>query len=373
MPGLAPILTALAIAVGFTIAAAIPRAILERDLRYQQVALVEGASTTIAALLCAALVAAGDAGIWGVVAFHVALQGLRALAFVLLTRRRFAFDGQWRRAVPLMRFGGWVLASNVINFAARNAQSLLIGAALGVTAVGLYGMAYQIMILPLMALAWPASGVLLATLSRLRESKNPNGGDTAFVQPVLALSMLTATITFPLMCWVAIGLAFPVHQLLAPPWHRALPLITALAPLGAIQALASYNGSVLIARGHARLQFHINLASSLVLLGGFVVSLRYGLHAFALTYLAVGTIVAAGQIWAKLRAARVPVAEYLRALSVPALATAVGAAAAAIHGTDPQDWSGWAGMSLAYAAGVLGVNALGRRPIARAVRDLLPA
>ena len=372
MPGLAPVLAALAVAVAFTIAAAIPRALLERDLRYQQVALVEGGATMVGALVCIGLVGVAQVGIWGVVAFHVSLQGVRALAFLVLTSGRYRLDGQWRRVLPLMGFGGWVLASNVINFAARNAQSLLIGTALGVTAVGLYGMAYQVMILPLMALAWPASGVLLATLSRLAQRAPETSDRSSFASPVLALSLLTATITFPLMAWLSIGLDFPVAALLDPAWHRAVPLITVMAPLGAVQALAAYNGAVLIALGHARLQFHVNLASSAILLVGFALALPFGLHTFALTYFVVGAAVASGQIAAKVWGAGISFHAYARTLAIPALATLAGLIAAGLYDIHPGTWPRWMGMTLIYTCTVLAVNAFGRRPIVRAVKGLLP-
>lgn len=373
MPGLEAVLAALAFAVACTIAAAIPRAMLERALRYQQIAMVEGGATIMAGLICALLIAAAGAGIWGVIAFHVTLQGARAIAFLALTRTSYRLDGNWRRVLPLVRFGSWVLASNLVNFAARNAQSLLIGGVLGAGAVGLYGIAYQVMILPLMALAWPASGVLLATLSKLRGAEERGPDRATFAPPVLSLSLITATITFPLMAWVTIGLDFPVHALLAPEWHAALGLIAWMAPLGAVQALAAYNGAVLIAGGHARLQFHVNLASSAALLAGFCLSLRFGLAAFALTYCVVGTLVAAGQIGAKLWGAGIPPRAYLRMLAVPTIATLAGCTTAALYGLRPHDWPSWAGMSLAYACAVLAVNAVGRRPIVRAVRGLMPA
>lgn len=373
MSGLAAVLSALAVAVGFTITAAIPRAMLERELRYQQVALVEGCATFVAALQCALLVALAGAGIWGVIAFHVMLQGSRALAFLVLTRRRYRFDGQWRRVLPLIGFGGWVLASNVINFAARNAQSILIGSALGAAVVGLYGMTYQVMILPLMALAWPASGVLLATLSRVEDDPDRERRQNDFASPVLALSLLTATVTFPLMTWIAVGLDFPVRTLLHPQWQEALPLIALLAPLGALQALAAYNGAVLIARGHARLQFHVNFVSSAALLAGFIASLSFGIRVFALTYLIVGSFVAAGQIAAKLWAAQITAGQYLRVLATPALATLAGCAAALLYDIHPASWTEWIGMSAVFFSAVVGVIACKRRPLLQAVRGLLPA
>jgi O-antigen/teichoic acid export membrane protein len=175
------------------------------------------------------------------------------------------------------------------------------------------------------------------------------------------------------MTWLAIGLDYPVRTLLHPQWHKSLALIALLAPLGALQALAAYNGAVLIARGHARLQFHVNLLSSLVLLVGFVVSLPFGLHAFAVTYLVVGSGVAAGQIGAKLWAAAIPLQDYLRVLAVPALATLAGFAVATLYGIEPGDWVHWAGMTLAYMGAVLAVTAFGRRPILSAVKGLMPA
>lgn len=373
MADLAHVLCALAIAVFFTIMASIPRAMLERELRYQHVALVEGGATLVGAILCVVLISTADAGIWGVIAFHVALQGTRAVAFAALTRKSYKIDGKWRRILPLMGFGGWVLASNVINFGARNAQNLAIGGVLGAAAVGLYGIAYQVMILPLMALAWPASGILLATLSRLQETSEGQSNQAAFSEPVLALTLLTATITFPLMAWLAIGLDYPVSTLLKPQWHEAIALVTILAPLGAVQALAAYNGAVLIARGYARLHFHLNFINSAVLLLGFAVSLSFGLHAFAVTYLAVGSILAAGQIAFKLWAAGIPIRQYLRVLAVPGLATCTGLAVTKLYGWHASDWTHWIVMTLAYVSAVFGIMTLGRGPIVRAAKALMPA
>lgn len=366
LPGVAPVLVALAFAVFCTIAAGVPRAMLERQLRYQLVAVIELAAVLGALSVCVALVALGM-GIWGLVGFHVVIQFSRATAFYWATRHRYQHNLRWREVGELVTFGGWVLGSNVVTFAARNAQSILIGAFLGAAAVGIYGLSYQFMILPLMALAWPASGVLLATLARIGEA-DPDG----YARPVLAISHITAIITFPVMCYLTFGLAWPIGAFLNPHWRDTIPLVSVLAPLGALQALASYNGAVLIARGRSQAQFHVNLASSIALLAAFAGSLRFGLRAFVLAYLIVGALVALGQIWVKISGATIRVGQYLEAMAVPLLATGTGIAGVFAVGAHASGLLGWLEMSGIYAMGVLAVYVMRRKTIMVALRALLP-
>ena len=363
LAGLGPVLIALAIAVFFTIFAGVPRAIMERALRYQRIAAIEGAGTLVAASVCAVSVLLG-AGIWAVVLFHIVLQGLRAICFLLDSRHAIEFNVKWRNIAQLIGFGGWVLATNLVNFGARNAQTLLIGAALGAVAVGLYGLAYQFMILPLMAIAWPGSGVLLATLS--------NGDVDAehFRRSILGVALITALVAFPLMVWMTFGLAFRIQTLLAPSWAAMIPLIQTLAPLGAIQALASYNGAVLLARGHARLQFRINLVSSVLLVAGFILSLPYGIQRFAQVYLVVGVVVALGQIAAKLWAANISVGAYIKTLFPALAATALASAVAVMIGRNPANWAQWIEVSAGYGVMVATIYLVSARSILREVRAL---
>ena len=362
---LAPVLIALALAVFFTIVAGVPRAIMERSLRYHRVAMIEGIGTLVAGLACTVSVFLG-AGIWSVVLFHVTLQGFRATCFLIESRHAMAINRQWRAITGLLTFGWWVLATNLLNFAARNAQNLLIGAWLGAVAVGLYGLAYQFMILPLMAITWPASGVLLATLSN-----KANTDDAHFRQPILGVALITALISFPLMIWMTFGLAFPIHTLLAPGWEHMIPLLQVLAPLGAIQSLSSYNGAVLLARGHSSLQFWINLITSAVLLVGFLFALPHGVQRFAEVYFIVGMATALFQIAAKLWAAKIPAAAYLWTLTPPIAATATGYAAAWMIGLRSSDWLHWAGVTAGYGVAVLAVYALSSRKILRELQALL--
>ena len=80
---------------------------------------------------------------------------MRLAAFGWTMRGVLRPNARFGQLAGLLSFGGWVLANNILNFLARNSDNLLIGAWLGAAAVGVYGLAYQFMLAPLMAITWP--------------------------------------------------------------------------------------------------------------------------------------------------------------------------------------------------------------------------
>ncbi|WP_174293190.1 oligosaccharide flippase family protein, partial [Sphingomonas bacterium] len=277
MPGLAPVMAAMAGVVVLSITAATPRALLERELRYAHIARIEAVSIAVAA--AAGLVAAWHgAGVWSLVLYNLLVQAMRVSAFWWNVRGELRPNAAFGKLGALLTFGGWVLASNILNFLARNSDNLLIGAWLGAAAVGVYGLAYQFMLAPLMAITWPTSAILLATL----RGQDPHGPRArAMVESVLSA---TALVVVPAMLYLTFGLAFPVHALLSQHWAGVPGIVAWLAPAGALQAIASYNGVLLMVAGRARAQFALTVVNTLVLVATFVVSLPYGLTALVHAY-----------------------------------------------------------------------------------------
>jgi O-antigen/teichoic acid export membrane protein len=347
MPGLAPVMAAMAGVVVLSITAATPRALLERELSYARIARIEAVAIAIAA--AAGLAAAWHgAGVWSLVLYNLLVQAMRAGAFWWNVRRELRPNLHLERLSTLLSFGGWVLASNVLNFLARNSDNLLIGGFLGAASVGVYGLAYQFMLAPLMAITWPTSSILLATL---RDEDPHSARAQAMVEGVLAA---TALVVMPAMLYLTFGLAFPVDALLSSRWAEVPPIVAWLAPAGALQAIASYNGALLMVAGRARAQFALTVVNTLALVATFLVSLPWGLtvlvHAYtiviSLLSLAFLSLIVAltGLAWRRLARALAPA---LLASGLAVLATA------ATVGIDPASWLGWVGASAVYAATVL--------------------
>jgi O-antigen/teichoic acid export membrane protein len=348
MAGLAPVMIGMALVVILSVAAATPRALLERRLNYGRIATIEAAAVAIAAAI--GLVAAWrGAGVWSLVLYNLVNHGLRAAAFGWSSRGGLAINFRFGQLGTLLSFGGWVLASNVLNFFARNSDNLLIGASLGAAAVGVYGLSYQFMLAPLMAITWPTSAILLSTLRH----EDPHGPRAQ----AMVASVLTATamLSVPAMVFLTFGLAFPVDALLSGKWQQVPPIVAWLAPAGALQSIASYNGALLMVAGRARAQFALTVVNTVVLVATFVIALPFGLFVLVKAYTVVITLLSIAFLAMIVGLTGLSWQRLLRALTPAVTATGAGLAAVALTtGLTPASWAGWLGATAVYGTAVLG-------------------
>ncbi|WP_174298607.1 oligosaccharide flippase family protein, partial [Sphingomonas bacterium] len=334
-------------------------------LRYARIARIEALAIALSA--GAGLAAAWQgAGVWSLVLYNLLAQGMRLVAFWWNVRRELRPNLRVGRLGPLLSFGGWVLASNVLNFVARNSDNLLIGASLGSAAVGVYGLAYQFMLAPLMAITWPTSAILLATL----RDEDPHGPRAqAMVTGVLSA---TALVVVPPMLFLTFGLTFPVHALLSDRWAAVPGIVAWLAPAGALQAISSYSGALLMVAGRARAQFALTVVNMAALVATFVVSLPFGLMALVRAYTGVSTLLSVALLATIVALTGLRLRRLASALAPAVLAGGVGVLAVRFTtGAHPADWTGWAGATAVYAAAVLGCYAASHLHVRRTLAVLM--
>ncbi|WP_322965162.1 oligosaccharide flippase family protein [Sphingomonas fuzhouensis] len=365
MAGLAPVMAAMAGVVLLSISAATPRALMERELRYAGIARIEAIAIALAAI--AGLTAAwSGAGVWALVLYNLLVQAMRLGAFGWTMRGVLRPNARFNRLAGLLSFGGWVLANNILNFLARNSDNLLIGAWLGSAAVGVYGLAYQFMLAPLMAITWPTSGILLSTL----RGEDPHGARAqATVEGVLSA---TALIVTPAMLYLTFGLAFPVDRLLSGHWAAVPGIVAWLAPAGALQAIASYNGALLMVAGRVRAQFLLSVVNTALLVATFVLALPHGLMALVQAYTAAITVMSLAFLAMTVLLTGLSVERLARALAPALLATGAGIAGVAITtGLHPASWTAWIAATGIYGAAVLACYAALHLHVRRTLAALL--
>ncbi len=143
-------------------------AILQRQLRYVTITVIE-----IVALLSSIAVGIGMAlagfGYWAIVAAAVTVQAVSTICAVAVTRW---VPGRFDRSTnigSMLRYGGTVTLSGVVVYIAYNLDKVLLGRVWGVEALGVYGRAYQLINIPISNLNVAVGGVAFAALSRLQD------------------------------------------------------------------------------------------------------------------------------------------------------------------------------------------------------------
>jgi O-antigen/teichoic acid export membrane protein len=171
VPGLAPVIRALACIQPVLAIGVVPEALLRRGLRFRSVAQARAVSSVLGYGAIGTGLALLGARHWALVGASAA-QALVMTALVLRAERCPLRPGFERRAArELMTFSGGFLLARVGNYAAGNGDNLVVARWLGPAALGAYDRAYQLMAAPAMLLGQALDEVLFPALSQVQSDR----------------------------------------------------------------------------------------------------------------------------------------------------------------------------------------------------------
>lgn len=255
----------------------VPASLLMRRMEFRAVAIVEMISVALATFWAIALAINGY-GIWSLVQQTLVLSGLTAVGVWWSSgwRPRAAF-----RLTEVKAITGYSLnlaGFNLLNYFSRQADNFLIGRYLGSQPLGYYDLAYRVMLSPLQAFSWTMMRVLFPVYSGLQDDL------PRFRRIYLRTAGAIALFTFPLMFGLA-ALADPfVLVVFGQEWLAIAPLLTILAPLGALQSLMTTVGPIYQAKGRTDLLFRWGIGAGAITVASFVVGLPWGVVGVAGSY-----------------------------------------------------------------------------------------
>ena len=172
----------------------IPAALMRKALRFKALTLIE-ISCSIFAGVAAITMAIVGFGVWSLVAQALLLS----LSSAVLVYFSSGYQARLMVSVEAVRsflpFSLNLLGFNLVNYFSRNVDYLLIGKFLGATPLGLYTLAYKIMLVPLQNISWALGNSLFPVFSKFSNDRN-----RVFRNYTKVISFISA-ITFPAMAF----------------------------------------------------------------------------------------------------------------------------------------------------------------------------
>lgn len=319
-PELTDVVRVLAISVLFLGVGVIPRALLQRQLRFRTLAVAE-LGGALAGGVAGTLMAVNDGDYWAIVAQAV-VTDVCATSALLAVAGRLPGAPSWRGIRDTFAFSSRILGVTIVEFGQRNVDNALIGKVLGAGPLALYAVAYRSVMIPVMSLAHVANRVSLPIYSRLQDER-------ARVQRYYLLSArLIAIVSFPLMTLVVIEAPRGVPLVLGDEWEGAVAPMQWLAAAGIWQSVQSTLGPMLVAIGRPDLQLRYAIVTTTVYVASFVVGLEWGIAGVAAAYAIAGLLIAPGTLALVEHVIGLRAAAYCRGLAPAAIACAVLAAVA---------------------------------------------
>lgn len=289
-------------------------ALLARDLAFKRSVLPQVTLSVLNALFAIGLAFLG-AGVWSFVLPALASN----MVIVVLNWRLCPWRPAWRldrdRWRGLLNFGGALILTQLLTFLNMNLDFMLIGAVLGVYALGFYSFAFNLAFLSISAVNYVVEGVVYPAFSRLRAEPEQ-----------LARTFFTVT------RWISLGV-FPflltqaalandlIPVLFGEKWHASIPVFQCILIYSVFGALASLAGTILRTIERPDIDLKLTLIEALPVFGLILLGLRWGTLGVAVAVAISFSLTSSVMVMIALRMMRWPWQSLLAALAPALVAT----------------------------------------------------
>lgn len=337
--------------------AAQPIALMNRDMRFGALAVVD-VGCTVASVAVGIAAAWWGLGYWSL----VLMQAANGITILVLA---WALSG-WRPSAPrwdpgvlsMLRFGGHMTAYNVLNFFSLNLDGILIGKVGGSVPLGLYDRAYKLVAAPIWTISIPVARVAVSLLSKLADA--PDRYRRAYLQMLQVLLLVTV----PAVAFTAAAAGSLVPFLLGPTWVEAAPVVSWLAVATGFAPLSISAGWLFVSQGRGREQTIYAGGRTAIAAVALLCGLPWGVVGVAKSYALFALVTHGLPLWGATRSGPVALREVVRACAPLAIA---GVAAAMVvywseqkllNAGDPVWAQLLVGASLSYATYALVLTVL---------------
>jgi O-antigen/teichoic acid export membrane protein len=252
-------------------------ALLQRQMRFGSIALIDIISL-LAGIAVAINMAASGWGYWSLVGQSIATVGICTLCTWDAVRWVPGLPSREVGVSSMLRFGGFVTLNNLVVYIAYNLEKVLLGRFWGAEALGIYGRAYQLICIPTDTLNSSIFGIAFSALSRIQD--DPKRQKNYFLK---GYSLLLA-VTLPVTIACAVFANDMIIILLGAKWKDSVPIFQLLAPTILIFALINPFAWLLYSTGRAGRSLKIAFVIAPLVIASYFIGLPYGPKGVALAY-----------------------------------------------------------------------------------------
>src|ERR1043165_5984128 len=271
----------------------VPLALLQRDLKFRQVAVNDFVQTAVLA---------GASVFFAVLGFHywtlILASILGATISTFLAVRAAPHRLAWPRTADIggvVRFGGSVAVSRLGAYVVANTDAVVVGRRIGNTALGDYRIASTLASLPIDKITSTVTQVMIPIFSAVQ--KDP---------PALRRFLLMVTEGLALITWpIAIGAGLLadllVRVVLGAHWMGAIGSLRILAFAAGIRCVSPLYPPLLFVRGRSDVVMRVSIVQTVLVPVAFLIGSTWGVTGVAMGWAITVPIIVAPMLWFVLR------------------------------------------------------------------------
>ncbi len=231
------------------------QALLRRHMQFPQLASIQVSATGLSTILGVLLAWLGFE-YWALVWKEISRAIIQASGVWSCYRW---LPGLPRRGVgirSMFQTGSHVTGFNIVAFASRNLDTVLLGKLWGATSVGLYKQANLLLMLPASVVSFPITYVMTSALSALQGE--PEQYQTYYKKVVAFLAFLY----IPCVTYIAVYAENLITLILGGKWVAAAPVMQVMACAAALDPIMGTCGTVMITCGRTRQYLYVGITQA---------------------------------------------------------------------------------------------------------------
>lgn len=282
-PALLAVIPVLSIAFPLTALRTVPQALLQRDLRFREVALIDFAQAILQAGATLTLALLGF-HYWSLVG-GVLIAGFTGSVLSIVRRPTAYARPDIARIARTLRLSGQVLGTSVAWYTFQNSDFLVVGRRLGQGALGIYTMGWTLAVMPLEKVWSMLANVTRSFLAAATADRQ------LLVRYLLLLSSALLLVVLPATVGLAVVAPDAVQVLVGSKWADSVVPLRLLAVYSALRCLGPLWTQVLTVTDDQGFALRINVVAAFVLPLSFYVGSHYGLAGVATVWMVVHPLV----------------------------------------------------------------------------------
>ncbi|PSB64745.1 lipopolysaccharide biosynthesis protein [Chroococcidiopsis cubana CCALA 043] len=283
-PRLTGITFVLASALAFSGLMVQHEALLRRQMRFTALGAIQIAS--ILAGIATAIVSIWyGAGYWALVFKQVAEQVTSTIGVWLMCGWRPGPPLRYSGVRSMLAFGRDLTGFSLINYFARNLDTVLIGWRWGAQQLGMYDKAYQLLLLPIQQINTPLAAVATPALSRLVDA--PERYRHAYLRILEKVAMLA----MPQVVFMIATSDWLVWLLLGSQWSDASRIFAWLGFSALVQPVSNTTGWLFMTQGRTWEMFQWGVIGGGIAIVSIIAGLPWGAVGVAASYSIIGLVI----------------------------------------------------------------------------------
>jgi O-antigen/teichoic acid export membrane protein len=289
-PRVEPLFAVLSLSFVLTAMGTTQTAILTRRMDFRSLELRMMMAAVIGAIIGVTIAASGG-GAWALIIQRIVVAAASTAMVWRLSPWRPTFNYSRGSIGKLGSYSRNVFSTGLLFYVSGNVDNIMVGRLLGAAALGVYSVAFNLILFPITRLVTPVRMVLFPAFSRMQG--DPARMATAWTR----VNRLVGSITVPLMLGLVVLAPDFVPVVLGPRWNDAIPIIQILVWVGLLQSLQRLNGSILQACDRTGMLLAFAVVTTVGNIGAIIVGLHWGVLGVATGLAVVSTLTQPGYTW----------------------------------------------------------------------------